>query len=151
MPNVKYVFLYLCFKLKNKFTAHTIECRQICISVFILQIRELVHQPHYWMATNMYFWSWRSGTLVNVWFSISLQENTECPRFCQVQSTIFSHKFSPITHNFWEKNIYNFMAEPWAWLYQSYVGSTVRYEVMKLCRSYWVSIRRYHMVIDSLI
>ena len=93
MPNVKYVFLYLCFKLKNKFTAHTIECRQICIFGFIFQIRELVHQPHYWMATNMYFWSWRSGTLVNVWFSISLQENTECPRFCQVQSTI--HNIQP--------------------------------------------------------
>ena len=140
MNAVKYVFLYLCFKLKNKFTAHTIECRQICISVFILQIRELVHQPHYWMATNMYFWSWRSGTLVNVWFSISLQENTECPRFCQVQSTI--HNIQPHCwnsqigsvqfHNFFGKKTFSI-----SWL--SLEPSFINHMLAQLCVTRWWS------------
>ena len=140
MNAVKYVFLYLCFKLKNKFTAHTIECRQICISVFILQIRELVHQPHYWMATNMYFWSWRSGTLVNVWFSISLQENTECPRFCQVQSTI--HNIQP---HCWNSQIGSlqfhkiFGKKTFSILWLSLEPSFINHMLAQLCVTRWWS------------
>ena len=134
MNAVKCVFLYLCFKSEIHVIIFWLvfKLTMTCISKFIFRNWELVHQPHYWMATNMYFWSWRSGTLVNVWFSISFQENTECPRFCQVQSTIFSHKFSPITHNFWEKKTFTI-----SWL--SLEPGFINHMLAQLCVTRWWS------------